>query len=74
MGGTGTDSGTSRNSPALVVQEADDDGLLWWLSDRSQAAADFVRNYLWTHSAPAANDASQTVTVRHSALADVGRD
>jgi hypothetical protein len=26
----------------LIVQEADDDGLLWWLSDRSQAAADFA--------------------------------
>ena len=31
------------SNPTLVVQEADDDGLLWWLSDRSQAAADFVK-------------------------------
>jgi hypothetical protein len=38
-------------NPTLVVQEADDDGLLWWLSDRSQASADFVKNYLWTHTA-----------------------
>ena len=36
-------------NPTLIVQEADDDGLLWWLSDRSQAATDFVKNYLWTH-------------------------
>ncbi len=44
---------THPSNTTLVVQEADDDGLLWWLSDRSQAATDFVKNYLWTHSAPA---------------------
>jgi hypothetical protein len=43
-------------------------GLLWWLSDRSQAAADFVKNYLWTHTAPAVNYAGQTITVQHSGL------
>jgi hypothetical protein len=51
------------SNPNLVVQEADDDGLLWWLSDRSQAAADFVTHYLWTHTAPAVNYAGQTITV-----------
>ena len=56
------------NSPTLVVQQADDDGLLWWLSDRSQAATDFVKDYLWTHSAPAVNYAGQTITVQHSGL------
>jgi Type I phosphodiesterase / nucleotide pyrophosphatase len=55
----------------LVVQEADDDGLLWWLSDRSQAATDFVKNYLWTHSAPAVNYAGQTITVQHSGLREI---
>src|SRR6201996_2559600 len=55
-------------SKTLIVQEADDDGLLWWLSDRSQAATDFVKNYLWTHSAPAVNFAGQTITVQHSGL------
>ena len=59
------------SNPTLVVQEADDDGLLWWLSDRSQAAADFVKNYLWTHSAPAVNYAGQTITVQHSGLAEI---
>ena len=49
------------SNQTLVVQEADDDGLLWWLSDRSQAATDFVKNYLWTHSAPAVNYAGQTM-------------
>jgi hypothetical protein len=55
-------------TPTLVVQEADDDGLLWWLSDRSQEAADFVKTYLWTHTAPAVNYAGETITVEHSGL------
>ena len=59
------------SNTTLVVQEADDDGLLWWLSDRSQAATDFVKNYLWTHSAPAVNFAGQTITVQHSGLAEI---
>jgi hypothetical protein len=59
------------SNQTLVVQEADDDGLLWWLSDRSQAAADFVKNYLWTHSAPAVNFAGQTITVQHSGLSSI---
>jgi len=58
-------------SPTLVVQVADDDGLLWWLSDRSQAAADFVKHYLWTHTAPAINYAGKTITVRHSGLREI---
>jgi hypothetical protein len=59
------------SNPTLVVQEADDDGLLWWLSDRSRQATEFVKNYLWTHSAPAVNYAGQTVTVQHSGLNQV---
>src|ERR1700761_4201213 len=59
------------SNPNLVVQEADDDGLLWWLSDRSQQATAFVKNYLWTHSAPAVNYAGQTVTVQHSGLKQI---
>ena len=58
-------------SPTLIAQEADDDGLLWWLSDRSQQAAEFVKHYLWTHTAPAVNYAGQTVTVQHSGLARI---
>ncbi len=59
------------DNPNLVVQEADDDGLLWWLSDRSQAATDFVKHYLWSHSAPAVNYAGQTITVQHSGLKQI---
>jgi hypothetical protein len=56
------------SNPTLVVQEADDDGLLWWLSDRSHEATDFVEDYLWSHTAPAVNYAGQTITVEHSGL------
>jgi hypothetical protein len=59
------------SNPTLVVQVADDDGLLWWLSDRSQAATEFVKNYLWTHTAPAVNYAGQTITVQHSGLKEI---
>ncbi len=55
----------------LIVQEADDDGLLWWLSDRSQAAADFAKNYLWAHTAPAVTFAGKTITVQHSGLKEI---
>jgi hypothetical protein len=56
------------NEPTLIAQAADDDGLLWWLSNRSQQAAQFAKHYLWTHSAPAVNHAGQTITVQHSGL------
>ena len=58
-------------NPPLVVQEADDDGLLWWLSDRSQAAADFVKQYLWNDTVPAVNYAGQTVLVPHAGLSQI---
>src|SRR6266699_1774593 len=35
----------------LVSFATDDDGMLLWLSDRSQAAANFAKHYLLTHSA-----------------------
>ena len=38
--------------------------MLWWLSNRSQAAADFVRHYLLTHSAAGNNIGGNPVTVR----------
>ena len=38
---------------------------------RASAAADFVKNYLWTNSAPAVNYAGQTITVPHSGLSQI---
>ena len=53
---------------ALVVFSTDDDGMLLWLSDRSQAAADFVKDYLLTHSAAGNNVSGNAVTVSASGL------
>jgi hypothetical protein len=56
---------------SLVTFATDDDGMLLWLGDRSQAAADFVRNYLLTHSA-AGNDINDNpITVAASGLRKV---
>jgi hypothetical protein len=52
----------------LVVFATDDDGMLLWLSDRSQAAADFVKNYLLTHPAAGNNVSGNPVTVPASGL------
>ena len=52
----------------LVIFSTDDDGMLLWLSNRTQAAADFVEQYLLTHPA-AGNDVSgNPVTVSASGL------
>ena len=56
---------------ALVVFSTDDDGMLWWLSDRSQAAANFVKQYLLTHSAAGNNVSGGPVTVPSSGLTKV---
>jgi hypothetical protein len=59
----------------LIVAGTDDD--LWqsYLSDRSQAAADFVKSYLWNHSAPSVNYANtgttNTMQVPHSGLVQI---
>jgi Type I phosphodiesterase / nucleotide pyrophosphatase len=56
---------------ALVIFSTDDDGMLLWLSDRSQAAADFVKHYLLTHSAAGNNISGQPVTRSSSGLTTV---
>ena len=55
----------------LVIFSTDDDGMLLWLSDRSQTAADFVKKYLLTHSAAGNNIAGNPVTVSASGLRKV---
>ncbi|HWG14782.1 MAG TPA: hypothetical protein VG268_16045 [Streptosporangiaceae bacterium] len=52
----------------LVDFSTDDDGMLLWLSNRSQAAADFVKHYLLTHSAAGNNVNGQAITVQASGL------
>jgi hypothetical protein len=55
----------------LIVSGTDDDAVMWWLSDRSPAAAKFVTHYLWTHTATGNTAAGGTRTLAHSGLAKV---
>jgi hypothetical protein len=63
--------GCTSNCTPLIVAGTDDD--LWqsYLSVKTQAAADFVAAYLWTHSAPGVTYSGTTVSVPHSGLAQV---
>jgi arylsulfatase A-like enzyme len=56
---------------SLIVAGTDDD--LWqsYLSDRSQAASDFVKNYLWTNTADGLDVNLNPVKVQHSGLAQI---
>jgi Type I phosphodiesterase / nucleotide pyrophosphatase len=53
---------------ALVEFATDDDGMLLWLSDRSQEAADFAKNFLLTHTAAANNIGGNPIIVTSSGL------
>jgi hypothetical protein len=55
----------------LVIFATDDDGMLLWLSNRSQTAAGFVKHYLLTHSAAGNNIHGNPITVKASGLAKV---
>jgi len=63
---------THPTNTKLIVAGTDDD--LWqsYLSDDSQAADDFVKSYLWNHTAQGvAADGVTPVTVQHSGLAQI---
>ena len=62
---------THPSNPNLVIFSTNDDGMLLWLSDRSQTAANFVKNYLLTHSAAGNNINDQPITVSSSGLRKV---
>jgi hypothetical protein len=62
---------THPHAAPLVVYTSDDDVMLWWLSNRSQAAANFTKHYLLTHTAPAFNIHGKRLTVRASGLSRV---
>ena len=55
----------------LIIFSTDDDGMLLWLSDRSQAAADFVKGYLLSHTAAGNDINGNPVTVSASGLTKV---
>src|SRR5215831_8422304 len=52
----------------LVIFATDDDGMLLWLSDRSQAAANFVKRYLLAHPAAGNDTNGDPITVSSSGL------
>ena len=62
---------THPDNPSLIVAGTNDD--LWqsYLSDNSQAACDFVKNYLWQHTASGFDVNKNPVTVLHSGLARI---
>jgi arylsulfatase A-like enzyme len=62
---------THPSNTSLIVAGTDDD--LWqsYLSDNSQAACNFVRNYLWHHTAQGFDVNDNPVTVPHSGLAQI---
>src|SRR5215471_6701195 len=62
---------THPSNTSLVIFASDDDGMLLWLSDRSQTAANFAKNYLLTHSAAGNNINLQPITVSSSGLRKV---
>ena len=59
------------DNKSLIVAGTDDD--LWqsYLSDTSQAACDFVKNYLWNHTAQGYDVNKKPVTVQHSGLTQI---
>jgi len=62
---------THPSNPNLVIFSADDDGMLLWLSDTSQTAANFVKQYLLTHSAAGNDINGNPITVSKSGLKKV---
>jgi hypothetical protein len=55
----------------LIIFSTDDDGMLLWLSDRSQVAADFVKAYLLSHTAAGNDISGNPITVSASGLSKV---
>ena len=55
----------------LIVAGTDDDAWQSYLSDTSQPAADFVKDYLWNHSATGVAYDGTPRTLAHSGLAEV---
>ena len=58
-------------SGALIVAGTDDDAWQSYLSDTSQEAANFVKEYLWNHTATGVAYDGSTRTLAHSGLAKI---
>jgi hypothetical protein len=55
----------------LIVAGTDDDAWQSYVVPKTQAAADFVKNYLWTHDATGNTASGGTRTLHHSGLARI---
>ncbi|MFC5502995.1 alkaline phosphatase family protein [Lysinimonas soli] len=62
---------THPTSADLVAFSTDDDVMLLWLSDHSQAAADFAKAYLASHSATGNGISGASKTAASSGLASI---
>jgi hypothetical protein len=62
---------THPNNTKLVEFSTGDDGMLLWLSDRSQAATGFVKSYLLSHLAAANDINGKAITVPTSGVKKV---
>ncbi len=56
---------------ALIVAGVDDDAWQSYLSNTSQQAADFVKDYLWSHSATGVAYDGSSRTLAHSGLSEI---
>jgi hypothetical protein len=56
---------------ALIVAGTDDDAWQSYLSNASQQAADFVKDYLWSHTATGVAYDGSARTLAHSGLAEI---
>ena len=59
---------THPKDPPLLAYGTDDDAFLQWLSNRSEKAADYVKDYLWTHAATGTTITGGSRTLLHSGL------
>jgi hypothetical protein len=59
---------THPGAAPLIAAGTDDDAIMWWLSDQSQAAARFAKHYLWTHTATGNTATGGSRTLEHSGL------
>jgi len=62
-------------SGPIILGGTDDDALMWWLTNRSQSAADWVARFLMRHTFPgvtyAQTGTSNTTPVEHSGLVKI---
>ncbi|HZO79934.1 MAG TPA: alkaline phosphatase family protein [Solirubrobacteraceae bacterium] len=64
----GANAVCGQNGKPIVAFGTDDDAIMWWLTNTSQASASCVRNYLWGHPATGVTYSGGSRTLQHSGL------